>query len=89
MTDLIDRGFSHQSDLKEALEIVRGSNAISRSRKLAEDFARESRESIAWIPDSHFKTALMELPEFVLSRLYWLLDQAAFSCSRTTFKLEI
>ncbi|WP_320676579.1 solanesyl diphosphate synthase [Prochlorococcus sp. MIT 1300] len=70
LTDLIDRGFSHQSDLKEALEIVRGSNAIPRSRKLAEDFARESRESIAWIPDSCFKTALMELPEFVLSRLY-------------------
>jgi len=46
------------------------SNAIKKSRKLAEDFATHSKEAIMWLPDSESKRALMALPEFVLSRLY-------------------
>ena len=67
---LIEREFSEEDDLDQALELVRNSQAISRSRQLAEDFARESREAIAWLPDSPCQRALMELPDFVLSRLY-------------------
>mgnify|MGYP001490026846 CR=1 FL=1 len=66
---LIEREFSEQGDLEEALAIVRESNAINLSRQLAEKFAKESIESISWIPDSPSKEALHELPEFVLSRL--------------------
>ena len=50
--------------------MVRSSKAIPRTRELAETFARESREAIAWLTDSPSKRALMELPDFVLSRLY-------------------
>ena len=50
--------------------MVRASKAIERTRDLAETFARESRESITWLPESAAQRALMELPEFVLSRLY-------------------
>ena len=50
--------------------MVRASKAIERTRELAEAFARESRESIAWLPESAAQRALMELPDFVLSRLY-------------------
>ena len=46
------------------------SQAIKRSRKLAEDFASRSNEAISWLPDSEYKRALLSLPEFVLSRLY-------------------
>ena len=46
------------------------SNAIKRSRKLAEDFATLSKEALVWLPESESKRALMALPEFVLSRLY-------------------
>jgi all-trans-nonaprenyl-diphosphate synthase len=67
---LIDREFSEAGDLEQALELVRSSQAIPRTRELAEKFARESRESIAWIADSPSKRALLELPDFVLSRLY-------------------
>jgi len=67
---LIDRQFSEPGDLDKALEMVRASNAIERTRELAETFARESRESIAWLPESAAQRALMELPDFVLSRLY-------------------
>jgi all-trans-nonaprenyl-diphosphate synthase len=52
------------------LNIVMNSQAIKRSRKLAEDFALQSKEALLWLPDSEYKRALLSLPEFVLSRLY-------------------
>ncbi len=67
---MIEREFSAPQDLQQALSIVRNSKAIERSRKLAEDFARDSRDSISWLPDSAAKSALLNLPDFVLSRLY-------------------
>tara|TARA_Y100001968_G_scaffold315932_1_gene343122 strand:- start:7449 stop:8420 length:972 start_codon:yes stop_codon:yes gene_type:complete len=70
LSGLIEREFSREGDLQTALDLVRDSHAIRRSRELAENFAKESREAITWLPDSSSKRALMELPEFVLSRLY-------------------
>jgi len=67
---LIAREFNQDGDLDQALEMVRSSRAIPRTRELAETFARESRESIAWMVDSPSKAALLDLPDFVLSRLY-------------------
>ena len=66
---LIDRQFSGENDLDQALSMVRSSNHTQNSR-VGRDLARESREAIAWLPDSPSKRALMELPDFVLSRLY-------------------
>ena len=66
---LIKTEFSEEGDLEQALSMVRSSRAIPRTHELAETFARESRESIAWLPDSSYKRALLELPDFVLSRL--------------------
>lgn len=70
LAGLIEREFSGEGDLEQALDLVRASDAIPRSRALAETFARESRESLQWLPDSPSRRALLELPEFVLSRLY-------------------
>ena len=67
---LINRDLVEKDDLNNALHIVMNSNAIQRSRKLAEDFATLSKEAILWLPDSEYKRALSALPEFVLSRLY-------------------
>ncbi|EAU73569.1 solanesyl diphosphate synthase [Synechococcus sp. RS9916] len=67
---LIEREFSEEGDLQQALELVRASDAIQRSRALAETFAREARESLEWLPESPCRRALLDLPEFVLSRLY-------------------
>ncbi|ABX08962.1 solanesyl diphosphate synthase [Prochlorococcus marinus] len=67
---LIVREFSSQGDLENALEIVRNSKAIARSRHLAESLAKESHEALNWLPDSPSQQALLELPNFVLSRLY-------------------
>ena len=67
---LIEREFSEEGDLEQALDLVRASEAIQRSRALAETFAREARESLEWLPESPCRRALLDLPEFVLSRLY-------------------
>ena len=67
---LIARELKEEGDLDQALELVRSSRAIARTRELAETFARESRDAIAWMTDSPSKSALLELPDFVLSRLY-------------------
>jgi len=70
LSGLIENKFSQKQDLEKALGLVRDSNAIRRSRELAEKFATESRDSISWLPESSAKSALLDLPEFVLSRLY-------------------
>ena len=70
LSSLIEREFSREGDLEYALNIVRDSDAIKKSRKLAEDFATESLEAIEWLPESASKSALKQLPEFVLSRLF-------------------
>ena len=67
---LIDREFSEDGDLEEALNLVKSSQAIPRTRDLAENFARDARDSIKWLPDSPSRRALLDLPDFVLSRIY-------------------
>ena len=67
---LINRELAEKDDLSNALEIIMNCDAIDRSRKLAEKFATLSKDAIKWLPESDSKTALLSLPEFVLSRLY-------------------
>ena len=67
---LIEREFSQEGDLEQALALVRGCEAIARSRALAEGFTREAHAAIDWLPPSEPRSALRALPEFVLSRLY-------------------
>jgi geranylgeranyl pyrophosphate synthase len=70
LAGLIEREFSEAGDLAQALDLVRGSSAIQRSRTLAESFANEAHDALTWLPPSDSRSALLELPEFVLSRLY-------------------
>ena len=70
LAGLIEREFSGQDDLEQALELVRGSKAIQLSRNLAQEFARESQEALGWLAESPCQRALLELPDYVLSRLY-------------------
>ncbi len=70
LAGLIDRELTSEDDLKQALQLVRDSDAIPRSRELAQRFARESQEAVMWLPESRYKSALVDLPDFVLSRLF-------------------
>nr|YP_002049323.1 polyprenyl synthetase; solanesyl diphosphate synthase (sds) [Paulinella chromatophora]ACB43113.1 polyprenyl synthetase; solanesyl diphosphate synthase (sds) [Paulinella chromatophora] len=69
LADLIEGKFNQGIDLEQALELVRNSEAINRSRTLAEGFAREAHKSIQWLPSSEACNALLALPDFVISRL--------------------
>ncbi|MFM1798717.1 MAG: Prenyl transferase [Cyanobacteriota bacterium] len=70
LAGLIEREFSQEGDLEQALDLVRSCEAIPRSRALAEQFAREAGEALAWLPPSEPRSALRALPDFVLSRLF-------------------
>ncbi len=70
LAGLIEREFCEPDDLEQALEMVRSCEAIPRSRALAEGFAREASDALAWLPPSEASRALKGLPDFVLSRLY-------------------
>ena len=67
---LIEREFSGLDDIEMAFSIIKSSNAIERSRILSEDFAKEAKNAIGWLPESAAKDALLKVPDFVLSRLY-------------------
>ncbi|WP_269622845.1 solanesyl diphosphate synthase [Prochlorococcus marinus] len=70
LSEFIQRRFSLEGDLEKALHLVRESNAITLSRSLAETYASNAYKSIEWVPESDYKKALLDLPEYVLSRLY-------------------
>ena len=70
LAGLIEREFSQDGDLEQALDLVRSSQAITRSRALAQGFADEARDALSWLPPSTSRSALLALPEFVISRLY-------------------
>ena len=67
---LIEREFSSEGDLEKALDLIINSNAITRTRLLAENLCIDSRKAIDWLPESPSKNALVNLPEYILSRLY-------------------
>jgi all-trans-nonaprenyl-diphosphate synthase len=70
LAGLIEREFSEDGDLEQALDLVRGCEAIPRSRALAEGFARDAASALDWLAPSEPRSALRGLPDFVLSRLY-------------------
>lgn len=67
---LIEREFSQEGDLEQALTLVAESRGIQRSRELAATHARQAVEHILKLPASECRQALVDLTDYVLSRLY-------------------
>lgn len=67
---LIDREFSEVGDLEEALALVKDSDGISRSQELAKKYAAIAVQEIQELPPSEPRQALIDLTDYVLSRLY-------------------
>jgi hypothetical protein len=70
LSGLIEREFNEAGDLEQALALVQQSRGIARSRELAEKFSHEAGACLDFLAPSEAKSALLHLPEFVLSRLY-------------------
>ncbi len=67
---LIDREFSEAGDMEEALALVKESDGIRRSQELAKKYAAIAVQEIKNLPASEPRQALMDLTDYVLSRLY-------------------
>jgi all-trans-nonaprenyl-diphosphate synthase len=67
---LIEREFSQDGDLEQALTFVQNSSGIQRSRELAALHAQSAVKRLDILPHSIPKQALVDLADYVLSRLY-------------------
>jgi all-trans-nonaprenyl-diphosphate synthase len=67
---LIDREFSEAGDLEEALTLVKESDGIKRSQELAKKYAAIAVQELQELPSSEPRQALIDLTDYVLSRLY-------------------
>ncbi len=67
---LIEREFAQPEDVNQALALVRESQGIDRSRQLAAHYAQLSVQDLALLKPSEPAKALIDLADYVLSRLY-------------------
>jgi all-trans-nonaprenyl-diphosphate synthase len=67
---LIEREFTEEGDIEKAIALVKESKGISLSRELAAKYAQSAVVRLAGLAPSESKQALIELADYVLSRLY-------------------
>ncbi|MBW4680915.1 MAG: solanesyl diphosphate synthase [Microcoleus vaginatus WJT46-NPBG5] len=67
---LIEREFSQAGDLDQALAYIKESTGIDRSRELAAHHANLAVQHITKLPPSEPRQTLINLADYVLSRLY-------------------
>jgi all-trans-nonaprenyl-diphosphate synthase len=67
---LIEREFAQDDDLEQAIALVKDSQGIQRSRELAAHHAQLAVEHITGFVPSESRQALINLTDYVLSRLY-------------------
>ncbi|WP_449417396.1 solanesyl diphosphate synthase [Phormidium nigroviride] len=67
---LIEREFAQEGDIEQAIALVKDSKGIERSRELAAHHAQGAVVRLAGLPPSESKQALIDLADYVLSRLY-------------------
>lgn len=67
---LIEREFAQENDLEQALALILESEGIQRSRELAFYHAQQAVQQLEPLPPSPAKEALINMADYVLSRLY-------------------
>jgi all-trans-nonaprenyl-diphosphate synthase len=67
---LIEREFSEDKDIEQALALVKETKGIQRARELASYHARSAVQHLDCLKPSVSSQALIDLPNYVLSRLY-------------------
>jgi all-trans-nonaprenyl-diphosphate synthase len=67
---LIEREFSQEGDIEQALSLVRESNGIERSRELAIERAKLAVQHLNCLKPSQSYDSLAELTDYAVSRLY-------------------
>jgi all-trans-nonaprenyl-diphosphate synthase len=67
---LIEREFAQEGDLEQALTLIKESSGLQKTRELAAHHAQKAVKSISKLPASESRRVLIELADYVLSRLY-------------------
>ncbi|HEY9739565.1 MAG TPA: solanesyl diphosphate synthase [Coleofasciculaceae cyanobacterium] len=67
---LIEREFAQPDDITQAIALVMESQGIERSRTLAAQYAESAVENLTQLKPSESSKALIDLADYVLSRLY-------------------
>lgn len=67
---LIEREFSQEGDIEKALDLIYSSQGIPRSKNLANQYAQSSIKHLDCLASSSSKDVLIELVDYVLSRIY-------------------
>jgi all-trans-nonaprenyl-diphosphate synthase len=67
---LIEREFAQEGDLEQALALIDDSRGIQRARELAAHHSKLATENISILAPSEPRQALINLTDYVLSRLY-------------------
>jgi all-trans-nonaprenyl-diphosphate synthase len=67
---LIEREFAQEDDLEQAIALIQDSHGLERSRELAAQHAQTAVEHVADLSPSECRQALINMADYVLSRLY-------------------
>lgn len=67
---LIEREFAQPEDINKAIALVMESRGIERSRELAAHYAQTAVQNLSQLKPSDSSKALVDLADYVLSRLY-------------------
>jgi all-trans-nonaprenyl-diphosphate synthase len=67
---LIEREFAQEGDLEQAIALIQNSDGLARSRELASHHATLAVDHLADLPPSESCQALINMADYVLSRLY-------------------
>ncbi len=67
---LIEREFSQEGDIEKALDFIHSSQGIPRSKELASQYGQSALKHLDCLASSPSKEVLIELVDYVLSRIY-------------------
>ncbi|MFM7474899.1 MAG: solanesyl diphosphate synthase [Microcystis aeruginosa] len=67
---LIEREFSQEGDIEKALDFIHSSQGIPRSKELANQYSQSALKHLDCLASSPSKEVLIELVDYVLSRIY-------------------
>jgi all-trans-nonaprenyl-diphosphate synthase len=67
---LIEREFSEDDDLEQAVALVLDSKGLERTKELAAHHAQLAVQQLVGLPTSTSREALINLKDYVLSRAY-------------------
>ncbi len=67
---LIEREFAQEGDFEQAMALIHNSHGIQRAKELAAEHAKVAVEHLVDLPPSEYRQALIDMADYVLSRLY-------------------